>query len=90
MQERGHPSMTQSRRRSVSLSELRQAKATTQVAVADSLDMSQGEVSRLERRGDMYVSSLARYIEALGGRLELRARFPNGRVYTVTLIRRPQ
>lgn len=77
--------MTQSRRRSVSLSELRQAKSTTQVAVADSLDMSQGQVSRLERRGDMYVSSLARYIEALGGCLELRARFPKGHAYTLRL-----
>ena len=77
--------MTLSHRRSVSLSELRQAKLATQVALANSLDMSQGEVSRLERRGDMYVSSLARYIAALDGNLELRARFRKGRPYTLRL-----
>jgi transcriptional regulator with XRE-family HTH domain len=70
---------------SISLTALRKARSATQVAIADKLGMSQSEVSRLERRGDMYASSLARYVEALGGRLEIRARFPKGDVYTLRL-----
>jgi transcriptional regulator with XRE-family HTH domain len=70
---------------SVSLTALRKARSATQVAIGDKLGMSQSEVSRLERRADMYASSLARYVEAVGGHLEMRARFPKGEVYTLRL-----
>jgi hypothetical protein len=39
--------------------------------------MSQGDVSRLERRTDAYVSTIRRYLEAAGGRLRILAEFPD-------------
>ena len=39
--------------------------------------MRQGDVSKLERRADAYLSTLRRYIEAMGGQLELLASFPD-------------
>jgi hypothetical protein len=47
--------------------------------------MTQGEVSRLERRADLYVSTLRRFVEALGASLDLMARFPDGESQLVTL-----
>ena len=67
-----------SRRRSVSLGALREDTSATQVAIADRLGMSQGEVSRLERRSDLRVSTLVRYVESLRGRLEIVVWFPKG------------
>ena len=58
------------------LRELREAVSKTQKEVAAAAGMKQGDVSRLERRGDAHLSTLARYVEALGGELELVARFP--------------
>jgi hypothetical protein len=49
----------------------------TQVALAERLHMAQPSVSRLERQADLYVSTLRRYIEAIGGRLEIHAVFPD-------------
>lgn len=57
------------------LHELRRARQMTQVALAQQLNIVQPSVSRLERQADMYVTTLRRYIEALGGRLEIRAVF---------------
>ena len=62
------------------LQELRQARRMTQEALARRLGSQQALVSKLERRADMYVSSLRTYIEALGGELEIVARFPDGAV----------
>lgn len=62
------------------LGELRQARALTQTTLAELLETSQGEVSKMEKRADMYVSTLRRYIEAMGGELEIVARFPDGSV----------
>lgn len=62
------------------LSELRQAQALTQTTMAELLETSQGEVSKIEKRTDMYVSTLRRYIEAMGGQLDVVARFPDGDV----------
>ena len=59
------------------LHELRRAREMTQVALAKQLNMVQPSVSRLERQADLYVSTLRRYIEALGGRLEIHAVFPD-------------
>lgn len=57
------------------LRELRQARNMTQVTLAQRLQMVQPSVSRLERQTDLYVSTLRRYIEAAGGRLEIRVVF---------------
>lgn len=62
------------------LRELRQARRLTQEALARVLRSNQALVSKLERRTDMYVSSLRSYIEAMGGELEIIARFPDGAV----------
>jgi hypothetical protein len=47
----------------------------TQVALAKQLNMAQPSVSRLERQTDLYLSTPRRYVEALGGRLQIRAVF---------------
>ena len=67
-------------RAAMPLHELRQAKAMTQKAVGDVLNVNQPAVAKLERRADMYVSNLRSYIEAMGGRLNIVAEFPQGSV----------
>jgi transcriptional regulator with XRE-family HTH domain len=57
------------------LGELRRRRGVSQTLVADALDVSQPNVSRLELQEDLRVSTLARYVAALGGDLELRAIF---------------
>jgi DNA-binding Xre family transcriptional regulator len=59
----------------LALSELRQSRNVTQVQLADTLGISQGNVSRLEGRSDVYLSTLRSYVEALGGHLEIAAVF---------------
>ena len=59
------------------LGQLREARKMTQAQVAEALGSSQANVSKLERRDDVYLSTLSGYVEALGGRLELRAVFPD-------------
>ena len=58
------------------LHELRQARERSQ----EDLAREQNVVAKLEKRGDMHVSNLRRYVEALGGSLEITARFPEGSV----------
>lgn len=65
--------------------ELRRARQLSQEQLADVLDIKQGSVSKLERRTDLYISTLRRYIEAMGGELTLQARFPEGSV-TITQL----
>ncbi len=59
------------------LGELRESRKMTQAQVAAALGSSQANVSKLERRDDVYLSTLSSYVEALGGQLELRAVFPD-------------
>jgi DNA-binding transcriptional regulator YiaG len=58
------------------LRQIRRRRRVSQVELAGRIGTSQGDVSRLERRSDLLVGTLARYLEALGGSLELSARFP--------------
>jgi len=67
----------------MALHELRQARERSQDDLARELGVGQPAVAKLERRADMYVSNLRRYIEALGGSLEITARFPEGSVNIV-------
>ena len=62
------------------LQELRQARALSQEELAEVLGLNQATISKLERRTDMYLSSLRRFIEAMGGELEITANFPEGKV----------
>jgi ribosome-binding protein aMBF1 (putative translation factor) len=60
------------------LAELRRARGLSQEALAKALGVKQSSVSKLERRTDMYISSLRSHIKAMGGELEIIARFPDG------------
>lgn len=62
------------------LSKLRRARQMTQEDIAEGLDVGQAAVSRIEHRTDVYVSTLRRYVEAMGGTLMIVARFPEGEV----------
>lgn len=63
------------------LQELRQAKHLSQQHLAEILSTKQANLSRIERRTDMYISTLRSYIEAMGGELKIIAHFPEGDVY---------
>ncbi|WP_435007128.1 helix-turn-helix domain-containing protein [Tundrisphaera lichenicola] len=58
------------------LSELRSAQHQSQAVLAERLGVNQAAVSKMERRTDMYLSTLRDYIQAMGGELEIVARFP--------------
>jgi DNA-binding transcriptional regulator YiaG len=62
------------------LNELREALAITQVHLARILRVNQAAVSKMERRTDMYVSTLQDFIKAMGGELKITAKFPDGTV----------
>lgn len=62
------------------LNQLREARQLTQVNLAEALHINQGAVSMMEKRADMYVSTLRNYIEAMGGELKITAEFPDGAV----------
>jgi DNA-binding XRE family transcriptional regulator len=68
----------------LALAELREAQDLTQVQLAEKLGIDQGAVSKIERRTDMYLSTLRNIIQAMGGQLELTACFPTGRVQVLT------
>ena len=62
------------------LQALRQARQYSQETLAETLATSQSSISKLERRVDVYVSTLRRYVESMGGELEIVAKFPDGSV----------
>lgn len=64
----------------LALQELRQARSLSQEELGRVLEINQASVSKLERRTDMYISTLRRVVEAMGGELEITARFPEGRI----------
>ncbi|MGH2877186.1 MAG: helix-turn-helix domain-containing protein [Solirubrobacteraceae bacterium] len=66
------------------LSELRNRRGLSQAAIADALSVSQPNISRIEQEDDVYLSTLARYVAALGGHLEVQAVFPDE---TITVLR---
>ena len=61
----------------IALHEARAARRLTQGEVAVALDVTQANVSRIERQDVLYLSTLGEYVAALGGRLELHAVFPD-------------
>lgn len=68
----------------IQLDELRRLVGITQGELAERLGTNQPSISKLERRQDMYVSSLRHVVAALGGTLEISARFPG---FTIPLVR---
>lgn len=67
-------------RAEMALNELREARQLTQEALADILNVKQSAISKLERRADMYVSTLRSVIRGMGGELKIEAVFPDGKV----------
>src|SRR5271167_340695 len=67
-------------RSGMALDELRHARELTQVHLSKILGVNQAAVSKLERRTDMYVSTLQDFVKAMGGELKITARFPEGTV----------
>lgn len=62
------------------LEQLRAARQLTQENLAEILGVNQSAVSKLEKRSDMYLSTLRSYVEAMGGTLDIQAVFPEGAV----------
>ena len=62
------------------LNELRQARGLSQKMLAQVLHVQQPSIAKLEKRTDMYLSTLRSHIEAMGGELDVLARFPDGTV----------
>ena len=62
------------------LDDLREARSLTQTQLATVLNVTQGAVSKVERRADMYISTLRSYVRAMGGDVQIRAIFPEGEV----------
>jgi len=54
------------------------------------MEISQGDVSKLEQRTDCYVSTLRNYVRAVGGELEMIARFPDGRAVRISQFEEPE
>lgn len=70
----------------LSLQEMRKALAISQTEMAARLELGQGDISKFERREDVYVSSVRKYLEAMGGKLELIVKFPEKRRYRIKNI----
>lgn len=66
------------RPRTATLAEVRMARGLSQAAVGEHLGMNQSEVSRLERRRDMRLSTLRSFAEAVGGCLRVLLTWPDG------------
>ena len=60
------------------LSEVRKRTGQSQQQVADTLGMKQPSLSKLEKQADMQISTLRKIVQALGGELEVQAKFPQG------------
>jgi predicted transcriptional regulator len=59
------------------LTEMREARGATQRQIAEAWDVSQANVSQIEHTPDIYLSTLGKYVAALGGQIEIRAVFPD-------------
>ncbi len=62
------------------LYELRHARKMSQEQLAEAMNVKQASISKLEHRVDIYISTLRRYVEAMGGSLVIQAMFPDGNV----------
>lgn len=71
----------------MALDELRAARSLTQQQLARILGVNQAAISKMERRTDMYISTLKDFIEAMGGSLEIRAVFPDRGAVQITQFR---
>jgi hypothetical protein len=72
------------------LSALRKSRQLTQHSLSQTMEISQGDVSKLEQRTDCYVSTLRNYVRAVGGELEMIARFPDGKAVRISQFEEPE
>ncbi len=70
----------------MSLRALRQAREMTQASLAEQLGINQENVSRIEKRTDLLLSTLTKYVEGMGGKLRIVAEFPDSPPITLTGI----
>ncbi len=68
----------------MTMRELRKARKITQAAMARALGVNQEQVSRIEKRTDLHLSTLRRSVEAMGGELTLVAKFPDRAPVAIT------
>lgn len=68
------------------LNELRQARGLSQKMLAEVLHIQQPAIAKIEKRTDMYLSTIRSHIEAMGGQLEVVARFPDGSVKITNFV----
>jgi DNA-binding XRE family transcriptional regulator len=71
----------------LTLQDLRRAQKLTQEQMAAVLNIGQDSISRLEKRSDMMLSTMRSYVEAMGGSLELVARFPKRAPVIITSMK---
>lgn len=64
----------------MALSDLRRARDLSQTKLAERLGIKQPSIADMEKRTDMYISTLRSLIEGMGGQLDIIAKFPNGDV----------
>lgn len=64
-------------REEMNLDEIRQALSFTQNTLAEALGVGQAEISKIENRTDVFISTLRRFVNAMGGELEIKAVFPD-------------
>ena len=77
--------MKQLKQEELTLADLRKAYRITQVDLAKKLGVRQATVSQVENSTDLYLSTLRKHIEAMGGELALTAKFPNRQPIAVAL-----
>ncbi len=65
----------------MALTAAREQQGLTQKQVAESLGVSQANISRIEHEDDLYLSTLREYVEALGGELQIKAVFEDQEIY---------
>ncbi|MCW2244954.1 DNA-binding XRE family transcriptional regulator [Azospirillum fermentarium] len=71
---------TDALRQEMALGERREARRRTQASLGETLNVDQSAIAKMEKRTDMYVSNLRRFIQAMGGELRVVAHFPKGDV----------
>ena len=76
-QERMEAVLAEINERQTTLAHVRKARELTQATIAELLEMDQSEVSRLEHRSNMLLSTLRSFIRATGGELQLIVTFPD-------------
>ena len=65
------------------IAQLRQQANLSQQQLAEKMGVSQANVSKIENGKDVYLSTLKRYIESLGGEIHINATMPNGECITI-------